>query len=112
MCVQVRSLLSGLTICTTNLSMLFLMATFPITVSSLGHHGLVWCYAAVCFIAICLTLAFIPETRDSVLGGMVEGQFSKWRKAERASPWVTPVSSPLIGRKEGGVMSRSEMFTK
>jgi len=110
--IQVRSLLSGLTICITNLSMLLLMTTFPITVSSLGHPGLVWGYAVVCFLAICLTLAFIPETRDSTLGGMVEEQFSKWRKADRASPWVTPASSPAMGRKGVAVVSRSEMFTK
>ena len=101
---EVRSLLSGLTICTTNLSLLLLVTTFPTTVSSLGHHGLVWGYAGVCLTAICFTLACIPETGDSMLGGMVGGQFSRWRKVERAEPWVTQDSSHGLGK--------SHMFTQ
>eukprot|EP00090_Calanus_glacialis_P011210 TRINITY_DN19662_c0_g1_i2.p1 TRINITY_DN19662_c0_g1~~TRINITY_DN19662_c0_g1_i2.p1 ORF type:complete len:522 (-),score=111.28 TRINITY_DN19662_c0_g1_i2:58-1623(-) len=103
---EVRSLLSGLTICAANLSRLLLVTTFPTTVYSLGHPGLVWCYAGVCLVALCLTLACVPETGDSMVGEMVGTQFRKWRKEERATPWASPATSPGMERK-----GRGEMFT-
>jgi hypothetical protein len=108
---ELRSLLSGLTVSFSSLAILLVVTTIhPAVENMLGHHGLVWLQAASCLAALLFCLATIPETKNKELN-QVPAKFEKWRKVARASPWVTPISSPSLNsaRKD---FFKSHMFTQ
>jgi len=107
---ELRSVLAGLTTMLTNIMMALVVKTFTNMESMLGHSGVVWVYSAACFGAILLTLSYIPETKDKSLT-VIHDKFARLRKPERASPWVTPLSSPSVNSVRK-FQYKSTMFTQ
>lgn len=108
---ELRSLLSGLTVSFSSLSVLLVVTTIhPAVEKLLGHHGLVWLQAASCLAAVFFCLASIPETKNQELN-QVPAKFEKWRKVTRASPWVTPMPSPSFNSARKDFL-KSHMFTQ
>jgi len=107
---EMRSLLGGLTIALSNIELFVVVKTFPMLESLIGDHGVFWIYAGACFLSIVFTLSYIPETKDKSLL-QVEGKFERHRKTQRASPWITPISSPSVSsiRK---LQFQTSMFTQ
>jgi len=107
---ELRSVLAGLTTMITNIMMALVVKTFTNMENMLGHHGVVWLYAAACFGAILLTLSYVPETKDKSLT-VIHDKFARLRKPERASPWVTPLPSPSVNSVRK-FQYKSHMFTQ
>lgn len=107
---ELRSVLAGLTTMLTNIMMALVVKTFTNMESLLGHSGVIWLYSAACFGAILLTLSYIPETKDKSLT-VIHDKFARLRKPERASPWVTPLSSPSVNSVRK-FQYKSQMFTQ
>jgi len=107
---ELRSVLGGLTIAISNLEMFVVVKTFPSLEGLIGDHGVFWLYAAACFSAILFTLSYIPETKDKDLTQMND-KFARLRKAERVSPWVSPLPSPSLNSMKK-FQYKSHMFTQ
>jgi len=107
---ELRSLLGGLTIAISNLELFIVVKTFPNMENCIGDHGVFWLYAAACFGAILFTLSYIPETKDKDLT-IMNDKFARLRKAERVSPWVSPLPSPSLNSVKK-FQYQSQMFTQ
>jgi len=83
---EVRSLLGGLTIGISNLSLFVVVKTFPNLSNILGgQYATFWLYAMVCFAAVPFVLSFVPETKDVELALMSEN-FETKKKMDRPLP--------------------------
>jgi len=107
---ELRSVLGGLTVAISNLELFIVVKTFPNLENLIGDHGVFWLYAAACFGAIIFTLSYIPETKDKDLTQMND-KFARLRKAERVSPWVSPLPSPSVNSIKK-FQYKSQMFTQ
>lgn len=107
---ELRSVLGGLTIAISNLELFIVVKTFPNLENLIGDHGVFWLYAAACFGAIIFTLSYIPETKDKDLT-LMNDKFARLRKAERVSPWVSPLPSPSVNSIKK-FQYKSQMFTQ
>jgi len=114
---EMRSLLSGLTMSLCSLSILMIQLLLPSLTSSMMPHGAVWLSSTACVISMFLCLSCVPETRNKDLSQIPE-KFAQWRKVTRASPWVTPISSPAHSRCATPTREvknfdfKTQMFTK
>jgi len=107
---ELRSVLGGLTIAISNLELFIVVKTFPNLENMMGDHGVFWLYAGACFGAILFTLSYIPETKDKDLTAMND-KFARLRKAERVSPWVSPIPSPSVNSIKK-FQYKTQMFTQ
>jgi len=107
---ELRSVLGGLTIAISNLELFIVVKTFPNLENWMGDHGVFWLYATACFGAIIFTLSYIPETKDKDLTVMND-KFARLRKAERVSPWVSPIPSPSVNSIKK-FQYKTQMFTQ
>jgi len=107
---ELRSLLGGITVAISNLELFIVVKTFPRMENMMGDHGVFWLYAVACFGAILFTLSYIPETKDKDLTQMND-KFARLRKAERVSPWVSPMPSPSLNSVKK-FQYQSQMFTQ
>jgi len=108
---ELRSVLGGLTIAISNLELFIVVKTFPNLENLMGDHGVFWLYAVACFGAIIFTLSYIPETKDKDLT-LMNDKFARLRKAERVSPWVSPIPSPSGSPSIKKFQYKTAMFTQ
>lgn len=104
---EMRSILSGLTICLSNLELFIVVKTFPNLTEMMHNSGTFWLYAGFCFVTILYTLVWIPETKGRSLQD-IEKYFS-FKESLHVSPLPTPSGTPAAERKKS--ISASIQFT-